>query len=140
MKMCNDNLESAEIKFNNFLNKVIIFSSKKYYKKEVTKCCNELQIIDDNNYSDYLHRYIKYENSTLDFQDINQFIFECDNATLACALKKLSDIEKIVVFYIFVKHFTNSEISKILHLSNNSISRIKLRALKKIKNYFGKDD
>lgn len=41
-------------KFSSFLNKTIIFSSKEYYKYEVTRTFKELKIMDDENYTEYM--------------------------------------------------------------------------------------
>lgn len=127
------NLESEEIKFNNFLNKTIIFSSKSYYKKEVIKNSKELKIIDDDNYSEYLKKCLKYENENYNFNNIEEFIEKCDNETLSYALKKLSNIEITVIFGSFVEQLNNQDLSKTLNICSSSVSRIKMRALKKIK-------
>ena len=43
-------------KFDSFLTKTIILSSKRYYKDEVTRDFKELKIIDDEDYSEYEYR------------------------------------------------------------------------------------
>ena len=133
--MYKNTLESQEIKFNNFLNKTIIFSSKKYYKKEITKDSKELKIIDDENYSEYIKDYIKYENETYNLVDVEQFVNQCDNELLVHALKSLSDIEMTVIFLLFEKQLTSTESSEILKICSDSVRRIKRRALKKIEEY-----
>ena len=47
--MYDETLKLKEKIFNNFLNKTIIFSSKKYYKEVISKDFKELKIIDDEN-------------------------------------------------------------------------------------------
>lgn len=127
--------ELKEIKFDSFLNKTIIFSSKNYYKKDVIRNKTELKIVDDENYSEYLKKYIKYEDKNFDFKDIDEFLKYCDNKLLARSLKKLSKIEITVIFGVFVTDLTNNALSKILNIHHLSVSRIKSRALKKITKY-----
>ena len=40
-----------------------------------------------------------------------------------------------VVFLLFEKQFTSNEASKILEICSDSVTRIKRRAIKKLKNY-----
>ena len=133
--MYKDTLESKEIKFNNFLNKTIVFSSKKYYKKEATKDLTELKIIDDENYSEYIKDYIKYEDKAYNLVDIDEFVDQCDNELLVRALKSLSDIEMAVIFLLFEKQLSSAESSEILKICSDSVRRIRRRALKKIEEY-----
>lgn len=133
--MSDDDLETKEIKFNNFLNKTIIFSAKNCYKKEIIRSHRELNIIDDDNFSDFLQKYIQYEDVICDFKDLNHFLDNCDNESLVRALKKLSRREKNVLFLFFVKGFSYQTISKILNIHYFSACRIKNRAINKIKKY-----
>lgn len=125
-----------EAKFDSFLNKTIILSSKKYYKEEITKDLMEQKIIDDDNYAEYLKEFIKYEDVPCNDEDVEQFISHCDNQVLVRALKSLSDIEMTVIFLLFEKELTSSEASKMLEICSDSVTRIKRRALKKLEDYF----
>ena len=58
--MENENQYKNE-RFDSFINKTIILSSKKYYKNEITKANNEINIMDDENYSEYMKEYVKYD-------------------------------------------------------------------------------
>lgn len=120
-------------RFDSFLNKTIILSSKKYYKYESTKDLNELKIIDDEYYSEYMKKYLNYNiDETYKLENISSFIDLCNNSTLILALKSLSDIEMTVIFLLFEEQLTSSEASKILKICSDSVTRIKRRALRKI--------
>lgn len=133
--MYDETLKLKEKFFNNFLNKTIIFSSKKYYKEVISKDFKELKIIDDENYSEYIKQYISYEGEIYNHEDIGQFIEDCDNILLVHALKSLSSIEMTVIFLLFEKQLTSSESAEILKICSDSVTRIKRRALKKIRKY-----
>lgn len=118
-----------EERFDSFLNKTIILSSRKYYKNESKKDVNELKIIDDEDYSSYMQKYLNYSiDEVCGLDNIN-------NSDLILALKSLSNIEMTVIFLLFEKQLTSSEASKILEICSDSVTRIKRRALKKIEKY-----
>ena len=129
-----------EERFDSFLNKTIILSSRKYYKKEITKDLKELKIIDDEHYLEYIKEYLKCEDDIYNSQNIDDFVNQCNNELLICALKSLSDIEMMVIFLLFEKQLTSSEASKILKIYSDSVTRIKRRALKKIEKYLKGDE
>lgn len=129
-----------EERFDSFINKTIILSSKKYYKKEVTRELKELKIIDDENYSEYMNEYLRYDDEVYNFKSIDNFIDLCDNPMLVRALKSLSDIEMMVIFLLFEKQLTSNESSKILEICSDSVTRIKRRALRKIEQYLKGDE
>ena len=124
-----------EERFDSFLNKTIILSSKWYYKYEITKDFNELKIIDDENFSEFINDYLKYEEIDYSRENIDDFIEQLDNTALVCALESLSKIEMMVIFLLFEKQFSSSEASKILKICSDSVTRIKKRALKKLEKY-----
>lgn len=127
--------DHKEERFDSFLNKTIILSSKRYYKYEITKDFNELKLIDDENFSDFINDYLKYEETTYNSKSISDFIEQLDNTALVCALESLSKIEMIVIFLLFEKQLTSSEASKILKICSDSVTRIKKRELKKLEKY-----
>ena len=63
------------------------------------------------------------------------FKADFENIELVCALKSLSNIELTVIFLLYQEQLTSSEASKILKICSDSVTRIKRRALKKIKKY-----
>lgn len=128
-----------EERFDSFLNKTIILSSRKYYKKEITKDLKELKIIDDENYDEFMNDYLKY-NEVYNLKDIDSFVDVCENPVLIDALKSLSDIEMTVIFLLFAEELKSSEASKILKICSDSVTRIKKRALKKIEKYLKGDE
>ncbi len=127
--------DHKEERFDSFLNKTIILSSKRYYKYEITKDFNELKIIDDENFSEFINDYLKYEETDYTRENIDDFIEQLDNTALVCALESLSKIEMMVIFLLFEKQFSSSEASKILKICSDSVTRIKKRALKKLEKY-----
>lgn len=65
-------------RFDSFINKTIILSSKRYYKNEITKANNEINLMDDENYSEYMNEYVKYDD-VYNVNDIDAFKNECEN-------------------------------------------------------------
>ena len=100
-KYQNSYAKDEDKKFDSFLNKTIIFSARKYFSEKLKKDSKELKIIDDENYSEYLKKYTKYENTSAYTKSIDQFINLCNNPLLVSALKSLSDIEMTVIFLLF---------------------------------------
>lgn len=135
----NNKNDFKEEKFNCFLNKTIILSSRQYHRNEVNKNLKEYRIIDDENYKEYLNNYLKYD-LDFNFKNKNNFINLCENSALINALKSLSSIEMTVIFLLFEERFTSNEASKILKICSDSVTRIKRRALKKIEKYFKGSD
>lgn len=129
-----------EERFDSFLNKTIILSAKRYYIQETTKDAKELNIIDDENYFDFMNNYLKYDDEVYNHKNIDDFIELCNNPMLVCALKSLSNIEMTVIFLLFQEQLTSSEASKILKICSDSVTRIKRRALKKIEKYLKGDN
>ena len=134
-----ENKDYKEERFDSFLNKTIIMSSKQYYRDEIAKDLKELNIIDDENYKGYIDNYLKYD-EIYNFDNVDNFIELCENPMLVRALKSLSEIEMTVIFLLFEKQLTSSESSKILDICSDSVTRIKRRALKKIEKYLKGDE
>ena len=82
--------DEKEKRFNNFLNKTIILSSKRYFKREVNISNKEQMLVDDNSHTSVLN---SVANSTTNDFDLVENCLE-----LNTALNKLSDIEQTVIF------------------------------------------
>ena len=130
----NSNLtqEEKEKRFNNFLNKTIILSSKRFFKKEVNISNKEQMLVDDNSQTSVLNSIV---NSTTSEFDLVENCFELNNA-----LNKLSDIEQTVIFLLYSKELSQDEASKILEICSKSVSRIKIRAINKLRKYMKGDN
>lgn len=124
-----DDKDYKSAKFNNYLNKVIFFASKDYYEKQMTITINEKMIIDDENSPDIEGIFDLYGDGRP--FDKTQELLELKDAVL-----KLSDIEQTVLFLLFHEDLEPIEASEILKICSKSVSRIKLRALDKLKKYF----
>lgn len=128
-------LKEKEKRFDNFLNKTIILSSKKFYKEECLKKGKEIDILDDENFNKYINNYIEIYEIEFNCNGITDLINKLNNVKLIEALKSLSNIEKTVIFLLFEKELTSSEASKILKICSDSVTRIRRRAIKKIQNH-----
>lgn len=124
-----------EERFDSFLNKTIILSSKQYYRNEINKRLKEYRIIDDESCAEYVDNNLKYDFTDILNKNKDNFIDLCENSALISALKSLSDIEMTVIFLLFEEQLTSRESSKILKICSDSVTRIKRRALKKIEKY-----
>ena len=91
-------LSEREEKFENFINKTIVLSSKKYFKEEYTKDKVEQKLIDDERYEQYIEQFSLQEDDRHKIIGINDLIEQIENINLLKALKSLSNIEMTVVF------------------------------------------
>lgn len=124
--------DEKEKRFNNFLNKTIILSSKRYFKKEVNISNKEQMLVDDNSHTSVLNFVA---NSTTNDFDLVENCLE-----LNTALSKLSDIEQTVIFLLYNQELSQDEASKILEICSKSVSRIKVRAINKLRKYMKGDN
>lgn len=127
-------------RFNSFLNKTIVLSSKQFYEREVAKNFNELNILDDESHNEYMNECINDDDVAPKAKSADDFINQCNNPGLVCALKSLSKIEMTVIFLLFEEQLTSSEASKILKICSDSVTRIRKRALKKLEKYMEGDE
>lgn len=114
--------------FDHYLNKVIIMNSKLYFKTSVKREEKEETIINDDNYYNFLCDLL-----VKNFKDESKEM----RLDLEDAIGTLSAIEQSVIFLLFKKDLTLDEASKMLSICSKSVSRIKQRALKRLKDYFG---
>lgn len=124
-----EQLNGKEEKFDVFLNKTIIFSSKYYFKKQMKMQEREKTIIDNEDYSLYLQKFITEKDIFSSIDRIDTYL------KLKKALKSLSAIEQAVIFLLFQEELTQKDAAKILKLYSKTISKIKIRAINKLKKY-----
>lgn len=121
-------MEKCE-KFDSFLNKTIIMSSRTYFKKQMNIINKERTIVDDADYSAFLQNFV----------ELNGYIFDIDNVELGLqlnnALKSLSAIEQSVIFLLFQEELSQSEAAEILEIYSKTVSKIKLRAIAKLRKF-----
>lgn len=124
--MQNNNFK--EEKFDSFLNKTIIYSSKWYFREQ-----SKLSNIEKNvEYYDILSMVSK----GAFFPSINNTLDEINNKlVLKDALNKLSDIEQTVIFLLFQEDLKQDDVASILEIYTRSVRRIEYRALRKLKDY-----
>lgn len=122
-----------EERFDSFLNKTIILSSKMYFKKQMNIRNKEMSIIDDENYSCFLQNFIVHNSTSFSFDNIDSSL------KLNNAIQSLSAIEQAVIFLLFEEELSQDEAAKILEIWSKSVSRIKIRAIGKLKKYMKGD-
>lgn len=127
--MENNSLYKEE-RFDSFLNKTIILSSKCYFKKQMRVINKERAIVDDQKFSAFLQEFIVLNNV---FSNVE------NRVQLNSALESLSAIEQSVIFLLFQEDLSLDDAAKILEICSKSVSRIKLRAIGKLKKYFKGD-
>ena len=120
----------AEERFDSYLNKTIIYASKGYFKKQMKHIEREKTILNDENYGDTLEKFTM--SNTLN--DNIETKLELDKA-----LSSLSAIEQAVIFLLFKEELSQDEAGKILEICSKSVSRIKLRAIGKLKKFLKED-
>lgn len=123
------NNDYREERFDSYLNKIIIFSSKGYFKKQMNIFDKERTIVDKED-SCALLKCV-----TIPFT-----IDNIENTLeLNSALNSLSAIEQSVLFLLFKEDLSQDDAAKILEICSKSVSRIKLRAIDKLKKYLKED-
>jgi RNA polymerase sigma factor (sigma-70 family) len=128
-----ENKNSNEAKFDSYLTKTIIFSSKKYFKKQMTMKSKELSIFDDKDYYAFIENIFSINQSKQDYKNIDISL------SIKDALNSLSAIEQAVIFLLFQEELTQSEAAQILEIYSKTVSKIKIRAIEKLKKYFKGD-
>ena len=123
-----------EEKFDSFVNKIIILSSKAYFKKQMKIVNKEKTIIDDEESS--VLEGVSVLNSALSATTIAgiENVLELNNA-----IQSLSAIEQSVIFLLFKEDLSQEDAAKILEICSKSVSRIKLRAINKLRKYIKGD-
>ena len=101
-----DTQEEREKRFDNFLNKTIVMSSKRYFKKENNIGTKEKTIADNADFCAFLQGFIDAENSC--FGDVE------NKLQLNSALNTLSVVEQAVIFLLFQEELSQDEAAKIL--------------------------
>lgn len=126
-----DNRKGCEKEFDSFINKIIIFSSKEYFRKQMKYGNNERYIIDNEDYCDYL------ESHTLS----NVYDSQIERAELSMllqnALSCLSDLEQAAFIMSYKLGLNSKEVSKRLKIHEKSLSRLKRRSEEKLRKYLG---
>lgn len=121
MKNKNDYKEE---RFDSFINKTIMMSSITYFKKQMNISDKERSIIDDEGEYSFLQGCLDHKDS---FNNIDTTL-ELNNA-----INSLSAIEQAVIFLLFHEELTQEEAAKILEIYSKTVSKIKIRAIKKLK-------
>lgn len=122
-----------EEKFDSYLNKTIILSSRTYFKKQMNTINKERTIVDDVDYLALLQDFVNANSSFSSFDDIDSKI------ELSSALSTLSVIEQAVIFLLFQEDLTQNEVAEILKIYSKTVSKIKNRAMSKLKRYLKGD-
>lgn len=122
-----------EEKFDSFVNRTIILSSKCYFKKQMNLRNKERVIVDDDNYSTFLQEFIGLNDAFSGVEKVD------NRVQLNTALKSLSAIEQSVIFLLFNEELSQDEASQILEICSKSVSRIKLRAIDKLRKFMKGD-
>lgn len=122
-----------EERFDSFLNKTIIMSSRTYFKKQMNIIDKENTILDNENYSAFLQGFIDINCPFSAIDDVESRL------ELNTALNCLSDIEQAVIFLLFKEELSQDEAAEILEIWSKSVSRIKVRAIEKLKKYLEGD-
>ena len=120
-------------RFDSFLNKTIILSSRTYFKKQSNISNKEKTIVDNEDYSAYLQDVIASDAHLSDIDTIDLSL------QLKNALKSLTAIEQSVIFLLFQEELSQDEAAKILEIWSKSVSRIKVRAIEKLRKYLKGD-
>ena len=119
-----------EERFDSFLNKTIILPARTYFKKQINIIDKERLMINDMDYSAILDDFVTLNSSFLSTDDVDVSL------QLKSALKSLSAIEQAVIFLLYDEELSQKEAAEILEVYSKTVSKIKIRAINKLKKYF----
>lgn len=128
-----ENKNINEAKFDSYLTKTIILSSKKYFKKQINTTLKEETIFDNKDYCAFIESFFDIGKSMSEYEKIDMSL------TLKDALSTLSAIEQAVIFLLFQEELSQNEAAQILEIYSKTVSKIKIRAIEKLKKYFKED-
>lgn len=114
-------------RFDSFLNRTIILTSRTYFKKQMNIIDKERTIVDNEDYSSFLQGFIDLNNPFCAVEEIEE------KMQLNAALESLSAIEQAVLFLLFKKELSQNEAAQILEIYSKTVSKIKIRAIEKLK-------
>lgn len=126
-------LNGREEKFDSYLNKTIILSSKYYFKKQKKMKGREQTILNNEEYSLFLQKFITEKDTFSSVERVDTSL------QLKKALESLSAIEQSVIFLLFQEELTQQEAAEILEVYTKTISKIKIRAINKLKKHLEED-
>ena len=131
----NDNY-FTKASFTNYINKVIKNSSinfkKKKRKLEETEVEYDNQIIEDMSFSN--NKYISFfDDFEKDYQ-YDQLENYISNTELHNIIKNLSNFQKQILYYKYIKDYDYDQIALIMKKSESNIRNMRSRIIKKIKN------
>ncbi len=126
-------LNGREEKFDSYLNKTIILSSKYYFKKQIKMKGREQTILNNEEYSLFLQKFITEKDTFSSVERVDTSL------QLKKALESLSAIEQSVIFLLFQEELTQQEAAEILEVYTKTISKIKIRAINKLKKHLEED-
>lgn len=126
-------LNGREEKFDSFLNKTIMLSSKYYFKKQMKMKGREQTILNNEDYSLFLQKFIIEKGTFSSVERVDTSL------QLKKALESLSAIEQAVIFFLFQEELTQQEAAEILEVYTKTISKIKIRAINKLKKHLEED-
>lgn len=122
-----------EERFDSFLNKTIILSSRKYFIKQMNINAKENTIMDNEDFSSFIQGFIDVNTPFVSIDELESRI------VLNAAVNCLSEIEQAVIFLLFNKNISQVDAGRFLNMYDRSVYRIKKRALKKLRDYLEGD-
>ena len=131
----NDNY-FTKASFTNYINKVIKNSSINFKKKkrrlEDTEVEYDNQIIEDMSFSHnkYISFFDDFEND-YQYDQLENYI---SNTELHNIIKNLSNFQKQILYYKYIKDYDYDQIALIMKKSESNIRNMRSRIIKKIKN------
>ena len=122
-----------EERFDSFLNKTIILSSRKYFIKQMNINAKENTIMDNEDFSSFIQGFIDVNTPFVSIDELESRI------VLNAAVNCLSEIEQADIFLLFNKNISQVDAGRFLNMYDRSVYRIKKRALKKLRDYLEGD-
>lgn len=123
-----------------YLRRIVINTRNEYLKTEKYKRYEEIELIEELDYSVYMQNKIEESIDNIDNAKIVSNSIEniFSDEVIMKNVKALTLREKLVLFSYYFENNTDQEIGNALNLKGDTIRKIRVRTLEKIrKNYIG---
>lgn len=118
-----------------YLRRIVINTRNEYLKTEKYKGYEEIELIEELDYSVYMQNKIEESIDNIDNAKIVSNSIEniFSDEIIMKNVKALTLREKLVLFSYYFENNTDQEIGKALNLKGDTVRKIRVRALEKIR-------
>lgn len=117
-----------------YMMKALKHKRASYINKEIKQ--NKVEVtVSDSKWNYVAETIVDYDIASI-FEELSFDIKSNDISELNNALKTLSSKQNAVIDYYYFKKLSNKEIASKMNISENAVEKLKIRAIKRLKEYF----